>query len=220
MLEVKDLSCERGHRILFSKMSFKITPGELLLIEGYNGSGKTSLLRLLCSLALPMEGHIYWKGNTIEKNRADYLSQMMYIGHAAAIKHDLTAIENLHILTQLAQLKCPQIQMQKALHQMGLYGFEDVLCRNLSAGQKRRVVLSLLLLSKKPLWILDEPLTAIDKKGTMLPSGKHNVQYVLFDSVEKMTKLASDLHSDRFKKYRELFPGRSVIQTYVKDVFI
>ena len=149
MLEVKDLSCERGHRILFSKMSFKITPGELLLIEGYNGSGKTSLLRLLCSLALPMEGHIYWKGNTIEKNRADYLSQMMYIGHAAAIKHDLTAIENLHILTQLAQLKCPQIQMQKALHQMGLYGFEDVLCRNLSAGQKRRVVLSLLLLSKK-----------------------------------------------------------------------
>ena len=171
MLEVSNLECVRGDRRLFAGMSFSVKPGELLHVQGANGSGKTSLLRMLCGLVMPMQGDIFWGGENIRTLREDYFREMTYLGHLNGIKEDLTALENLRILMELASRDgggdVPEGALIAALDQMGLAGREDLPAKVLSQGQKRRVMLARLVLSslashKTRLWILDEPFTALD----------------------------------------------------------
>jgi len=164
MLEVKNLFCERDERVLFSNLNFGIGAGEVVQIEGQNGSGKTTLLRILCGLNESYEGELFWQQKDIAEVRDDYFSQMLYVGHLAGVKSTLTAEENLTWMQQLDPA-LGKVSIEEALKSVGLYGFEDVPCYTLSAGQQRRVGLARLYLSTAPLWILDEPFTALDKKG-------------------------------------------------------
>jgi heme exporter protein A len=164
MLEVNNLFCERDERILFDKLHFKIKAGEVLQIEGQNGSGKTTLLRILSGLLEAFEGDILWKQKPLDEVRENYYQAMLYVGHLAGVKATLTPEENLAWMITLSP-HLDKLTIYQALEKVGLYGFEDVPCHSLSAGQQRRVGLARLYLSSAPLWILDEPFTALDKKG-------------------------------------------------------
>lgn len=164
MLEVKNLFCERDERVLFANFSFQINTAEVVQIIGQNGSGKTTLLRILCGLSDAYSGEIYWQGTDLDEVRDQYYQEMLYVGHLAGVKGSLTAEENLRWMMQLDK-SLDKCTIATALKQVGLYGFEDVPCHSLSAGQQRRVGLARLYLSSAPLWILDEPFTALDKKG-------------------------------------------------------
>jgi len=170
VFEAVELTCVRRDRVLFEGFSFRLEAGELLQIEGANGSGKTSLLRILVLLALADEGEVRWNGTSTEENRADYLSSLTYIGHTPGVKADLTAFENLRVATALAGAAAA-CDPDDALEAVGLAGFEDTYVRELSAGQTRRVALARLLLQPTRLWILDEPFTALDRSGKRLVEG-------------------------------------------------
>ncbi len=164
MLEVNNLFCERDERVLFSGLSFNVQQREIVQIEGQNGSGKTTLLRILCGLCSAYQGEICWQGQAVEAVREDYFASLLYVGHQAGVKAALTPTENLHWMSRLhPALNLESIE--QALDDVGLYGYEDVPCHMLSAGQQRRVGLARLHMSNAPLWILDEPFTALDKKG-------------------------------------------------------
>jgi heme exporter protein A len=167
MLTAKSLAILRDERYLFTELSFTVQAGDILQIEGPNGSGKTTLLRILAGLVRDHEGDISWCNTPLQKCWENYCKAMSYIGHAASVKPQLTAQENLHWLVGLKQT-VNKNQINQALAQMGLRGQEDIILRNLSAGQKRRVLLSRLLLETSKLWLLDEPFTAIDKPGVEL----------------------------------------------------
>ncbi len=166
MLTIKNLSCERDDRVLFARLSFSVQAGEILQIEGQNGSGKTSLLRILCGLYSGFEGEISWHGNDTQAYQAEFCQQLLYMGHHAGIKAALTAEENLRWMQKLHPM-LNKGSVNEALKQVGLLGYEDMPCYTLSAGQQRRVSLARLYLSSHPLWILDEPFTALDKKGVV-----------------------------------------------------
>ena len=158
---VKQMNCTRGYRELFNGLNFSVQPGEVLRVEGDNGSGKTSLLRILAGLAEPLEGEVLWNGMPVKHPDSGYLPSMLYLGHRAAIKYELTPIENLCMARALFGSR-EQNGIEEALYQIGLYGFEDIVSGNLSAGQKRRVALAQLLLTQAKVWILDEPYTSLD----------------------------------------------------------
>jgi heme exporter protein A len=163
MLEVVNLECIRGDRRLFTGLNFELEAGELLHLHGHNGSGKTTLLRTICGLITPTDGEVRWQGENVRKLRDDFARELVYIGHKNAIKADLTGTENLRIACQLDGIPVSIKQAWEALEKMGLRGHEDLPVRVLSQGQKKRVALARLLLNKSPLWILDEPFTALDK---------------------------------------------------------
>jgi len=163
MLETVDLQCVRGERSLFSGLEFRLREGELLRIAGANGSGKTSLLRILCGLLAPAHGSVRWHGEDIRRLREEFWGRLVYIGHANAIKDDLTATENLAIACALGGYKVGTAALHAALDQLGIGGSAHRPARVLSQGQRRRVALARLALSgQSPLWILDEPFTALD----------------------------------------------------------
>lgn len=164
MLEVKNLFCERDERVLFADFSLQIKTAEVVQIIGQNGSGKTTLLRILCGLSDAYSGQIYWQGKELNEVRDAFYQALLFVGHLSGVKGSLTAEENLRWMIQLDKslTKCA---IAEALKQVGLFGFEDVPCHSLSAGQQRRVGLARLYLSNAPLWILDEPFTALDKTG-------------------------------------------------------
>lgn len=162
MLEVADLECRRGDRLLFSGLSFDLAPGTLLHVRGRNGSGKTTLLRALCGLLSPDSGDILWKGENTHRLAEDFHRDTLYFGHLNGIKSDLTGIENLRVSATLDGDRVDDAAIWDALDRMGLAGFEDLPTKVLSQGQKKRVALARLLLSTAPLWILDEPFTALD----------------------------------------------------------
>ncbi|MBI3903301.1 MAG: cytochrome c biogenesis heme-transporting ATPase CcmA [Nitrosomonadales bacterium] len=162
MLEISDLACARGDHRLFSGLCFALSAGELLQVEGVNGSGKTSLLRSLCGFLIPEAGTIRWRGEDIREMREDYHAEMVYLGHHNAIKDELNALENLHINAGLSGCALDDKQAIAALRRMGLKGRETLPVKVLSQGQRRRVALARLLVGNAPLWILDEPLTALD----------------------------------------------------------
>ena len=162
MLEISNLACTRGDHLLFSDLSFSLSAGELLQVEGANGSGKTSLLRTLCGFMMPTAGEIRWRGQSIRKLDEYFYAEMIYLGHLNAIKDELNALENLRIGAGLAGCIVEDSQVIAALRRMGLRGRETLPVKVLSQGQRRRVALARLLFSNAPLWILDEPLTALD----------------------------------------------------------
>lgn len=169
-LQATDLTCIRDDRTLFSQLSFSLSSGQLLLVEGENGSGKTSLLRILCGIRLPEQGELIWKrvGEdsaqqvSIHGNES-YAGDMAFLGHLDGNKLDLTVTENLEFSGALARGNSCSIA--QALKKVNLNLFDDLLVSNLSAGQRRRLSLARLILSGAALWILDEPFTALDKQG-------------------------------------------------------
>lgn len=169
LLRAERLYCERDDRVLFSDLSFALHSGRILQIEGPNGSGKTTLIRILCGLSQDYEGELFWCGEPLAKVATAFRQSSLYFGHNTGVKLALTAQENLAWMAQVrGSHLTPQAftkAMEQALTQVGLRGFEDVPLYTLSAGQKRRVALAGLLLQPIPLWILDEPFTAIDKAG-------------------------------------------------------
>ena len=166
-LTVKDLCCERGEQMLFENLNFTLSQGEVLQVRGLNGAGKTSLLRMLAGLAFVADGDIFWSNKIISKTREAYYQQLNYIGHKQGLKDDLTATENLkHLCVQSNQPL--QSSIDAALDKMQLSSKKHLLTRELSAGQRRRVALAKLILLPNPLWILDEPFTAVDKAGVNL----------------------------------------------------
>ena len=162
MLEVTNLSCARGEHQLFASLSFALTAGELLQVQGENGSGKTTLLRTLCGFIQSLAGEIRWQGQSIRELDEAYHADIIYLGHLNAIKDELSALENLRISSALAGCAVSDSVAVAALRRMGLRGRETFPVKVLSQGQRRRVALARLLISKAPLWILDEPLTALD----------------------------------------------------------
>ena len=164
MLEGTGLECVRGDRTLFRGLEFTLQPGELLRVAGENGSGKTSLLRIVCGLSVPAAGDVRWNGESIRRLREDYWKDVVYVGHANALKDDLTAGENLRIGCAIAGLAPATDHTLDALDAFGVRACADLPARVLSQGQRRRVSLAKLAVSRsRPLWILDEPFTALDK---------------------------------------------------------
>ena len=163
MLEARELAATRGDTTLFSGLAFSLAPGSLLRVTGANGSGKTSLLRALCGLLMPSAGEVRWNGENIRALREEYWKHLAYVGHADALKDDLTVAENLAISCALAGLKVSAARARAAIENLGLGEREHLPARALSQGQRRRAALARLAVSEAlPLWILDEPFAALD----------------------------------------------------------
>jgi len=162
MLEVSNLSCIRGDHQLFSGLSFSLNAGELMQVQGENGSGKTSLLRTLCGFMQAAEGEIRWRGKKVDDLGEEFNAEMLYFGHLNAIKDELNAVENLRINSGLAGYTVSEQDALNVLRRMGLRRKERLPVKVLSQGQRRRVALSRLLVGDASLWILDEPLAALD----------------------------------------------------------
>jgi heme exporter protein A len=163
-LEVSGLTCVRNEAVLFCDLSFSAGAGEMVHVSGPNGSGKTSLLRILCGLGLPESGQVRWRGQEIRTDRAAFATDVRHVGHANGIKLDLTASENLAFGAHIhgAGTVC---SVAEALAAVGLSGRGDVIARHMSAGQRRRLALARLVQSPGRLWILDEPFTSLDAGG-------------------------------------------------------
>jgi len=171
VLEAAELECERGGWVLFRGLSFALRAGESLRVAGANGSGKTSLLRILCGLLAPIAGEVRWRGTAIGRLREEYSGELVYLGHAPAVKDDLTAAENLAISCALAGMPAAARAIEEALARFGLAGKTQP-ARRLSQGQRRRAALARLALSAaRPLWLLDEPFSALDAQGVGLLRG-------------------------------------------------
>ncbi len=168
MLEICNLACTRGDHLLFSDLNFTLNAGEILQVQGVNGSGKTTLLRTLCGLVKPTAGQINWSGKNIQDLGAEYYAEMIYLGHLNALKDELNAVENMRISAGLAGCEVDNQQIFAALRRMSLRGREILPVKALSQGQSRRVALARLLIGHFPLWILDEPLTALDVGAVQL----------------------------------------------------
>lgn len=163
LLQAAELECMRGERILFQGLSFTAEPGALVRISGANGSGKTSLLRMVCGLLPAVAGEIRWRGIPVHALRDEYNRSLVYVGHLNGIKGDLTAYENLAMGAALQGRLPSEPQIRDALKRLGLAGWEQLPARALSQGQQRRVALARLLLAgSRPLWVLDEPFAALD----------------------------------------------------------
>lgn len=163
-LEARDLACFRGDYLLFQGLSFAVRPGEVVQVEGVNGRGKTTLLRILAGLGRADEGQVLWNGVAMPRARADFYAQLSWVGHRDGIKDELTPIENL-VAAQALGERARDVDLSALLASLGLCGRDDVPCRSLSAGQRRRVALARLGVGDAQVWILDEPLTALDAAG-------------------------------------------------------
>lgn len=168
MLRGHALAAVRGDRRLFAGLEFALDAGELLYVNGPNGSGKTTLLRMICGLVAPAEGAILWHGEDIRAVGDAYCADMAYLGHLPGVKDELSGLENLRINCRLAGRDPSGAELAQALREMGLDGLEDLPAKVLSQGQRRRVGLARLLLSRARLWVLDEPYVALDRAAVEL----------------------------------------------------
>ncbi|MCK3658731.1 heme ABC transporter ATP-binding protein CcmA [Pasteurellaceae bacterium Pebbles2] len=164
-LEIEQLACQRGDKMLFSNLNFRFQSGDFVQVEGHNGIGKTSLLRILTGLAQPLAGQVRWNGAEIARVREDYQHDLLYLGHLSGVKPELTAWENLQFYQKVSHCQQGTDILWQALETVGLLGREDIVASQLSAGQQKRIALARLWISNAPLWILDEPFNAIDKNG-------------------------------------------------------
>lgn len=163
LLSAKELTCIREERILFDQLSFNIHAGDIVQIEGPNGAGKTSLLRILAGLSRPYSGNVLYLDEDINHARDEFNADLLYLGHLPGVKSELTAEENLRFNLQISGYT--QFETTPILAQVNLTGFEEALTGHLSAGQHRRTALARLWHTNCKIWIVDEPFTAIDKKG-------------------------------------------------------
>lgn len=163
-LAARGLACWRGEHCLFRDLDLQVAPGELLHVAGRNGSGKTTLLRMLCGLVQADDGDIVWHGESIRRCRSEFNAALIYVGHLEGLKGELTPLENL-AMDQAMNVARGGADASAALTALGLSNRDDVPCRALSAGQKRRVALARLMVTEASLWVLDEPLTALDPAG-------------------------------------------------------
>jgi len=176
MFDVINLGCIRGERRLFRGLSFSASSGDLVELRGANGSGKTSLLRILCGLAQPAEGEVRWEGENIRSLGEEYFGSLAYVAHQNGVKDELTAVENLRIASGVAGISLGERPALEILARIGLAKEAYLPTRFLSAGQRRRVALARLLAIKAKLWILDEVLTSLDTAATELSArfiGEH-----------------------------------------------
>lgn len=162
MLEAINLTCVRGTRRLFKDLNFTVERGELIELRGPNGSGKTSLLRILCGLATPAAGDVLWDGENIRSLGEEYHSSVAYLAHQNAVKDELSAMENLRIASAVSGKALSKNEALDFLAQVGLTQQQNLPARALSAGQRRRLAMTRLLTSNATLWILDEVLTSLD----------------------------------------------------------
>ncbi len=166
MLSVSGLACSRGERRLFADVDFSLAAGEWLHVQGENGSGKTSLMRLVVGLSPADSGEIVWRGEPTPS--PEFRREMIYLGHHAAVKEDLTPLENLRLAAALDGIDLSERDALGALIRLGLRGREELPVRVLSAGQKRRVLLARLLTRPAVLWVLDEAFNALDVAAVKL----------------------------------------------------
>ncbi|WP_023603877.1 cytochrome c biogenesis heme-transporting ATPase CcmA [Aliivibrio logei] len=197
MLEIRNVTCIRDERVLFEQLSFTVSDGELIQIEGQNGAGKTTLLRIIAGLGYSDEGDIYWNGESIKQNREDFHSTLLFLGHHTGVKRELTAFENLAFYQSMHN-NYNEEAIWDALARVGLAGREDVAAGQLSAGQQRRVALARLWLSNHKLWVLDEPLTAIDKQGVKV------LEQLFMDHAKQGGIVLLTTHQDLFTDSNEL----------------
>jgi heme exporter protein A len=166
-LALNRVACVRGGRTLFSGLDVRLEGGQLLRVAGANGAGKTSLLRLMCGLLAPSEGEVLWRGQPLAAQREAWGRELVYLGHAAALKDDLSPLDNLQTACTLGGQDVARADALQALADAGLRGFERSTARRLSQGQRRRCGLARLVLARSaPLWVLDEPFNALDSAAT------------------------------------------------------
>ena len=196
MLRVSHLSCSRGNKPLFADVSFALQAGQALHLEGDNGVGKTSLLRIICGLSSADAGEVCWHEQVIQKNATAFRSSLFYLGHGLSLKEELTALENLMSDAAVSGRQLSEAQALVALARMGLRGREHLPLRVMSQGQKRRTALARLLASQAPLWVLDEPFVALDVKAVdglrgLLAEHVANGGMVLFTSHQPVTLVSA-----------------------------
>ncbi len=168
-LSLDNVSCERDDRVLFSGLSATFSSGDLVQVLGPNGAGKTTLLKIITGVSSRYSGNITWQGLRVPS--FDFTAALLYLGHATGVNTSLTPLENmrwffgLHGFKSVGHSRVSDAAMLSALAQVGLAGYEEVPCHHMSAGQQRRVALARLYVSESPLWVLDEPFTAIDTQG-------------------------------------------------------
>lgn len=165
MLEAHELAARRGHARLFEGLSFRVEAGHALVVTGANGTGKTTLLRMLAGLSAPAAGEIRWNGAVVAPFDPLVRAAIAFAGHAPALKDELSAEENLTALVALAGESLPRATIHAALAEVALGAKRSLPARVLSQGQRRRIGLARLALLNRPLWILDEPVTALDAAG-------------------------------------------------------
>ncbi|MBB3190761.1 cytochrome c biogenesis heme-transporting ATPase CcmA [Halomonas cerina] len=166
-LQARKLACERDDRWLFRGLDLDIRAGEIVRVEGPNGSGKTTLLKILSGQLADYHGELFWNEAPMRRSRKAFLANLLYLGHSPGVKAALTPLENLAWYQALAGEPDDAAARLEALASVGLVGFEEVPAGQLSAGQQRRVALARLTLIPRPLWVLDEPFTAIDRDGVV-----------------------------------------------------
>lgn len=164
-LIIDKVAFERNQQILFTDVNEILESGDCLQIKGANGSGKSTLLRILAGLIEPQTGQVLWQQQSIFDNRDTYQQQLNYLGHQNGHRTNLTVLENLELSLALANQKKDKSSIKDAIKKVGLGKFENTFIHKLSAGQSRRVGLARLVLNPTPLWILDEPTTALDIEG-------------------------------------------------------
>jgi heme exporter protein A len=165
MLRISHLSCSRGNKPLFADVNFQLQAGQALHLEGDNGVGKTSLLRMVCGLSPADAGEVCWQEQPIQHNAAAFRASLFYLGHSLSLKEELSALENLMSDAAVSGRTLNKAQALGALARMGLRGREHLPLRVMSQGQKRRTALARLLASQASLWVLDEPFVALDAKA-------------------------------------------------------
>lgn len=169
LLETRNLGCIRNDRELFGNLDIALSPGQMLVVEGPNGCGKTSLLRILTGLRLADHGEILWRGEPIDRLAGDYYEQVSYVGHHDGVKAELSCLENLRLARAMG---IPSDRdLDDVLDQVQLFRYGDSEAGSLSAGQKRRLALARLLATESMLWVLDEPFTSLDRDSMALFSG-------------------------------------------------
>lgn len=169
-LSVEKVHVWRGDRHVLKGVSLSLLPRQLLHVSGPNGTGKTTLLRVVCGLLRPEQGVVSWRGQSITSTRLEYQAALAYASHEPALKADLTALENLRFAVGLKHRVTAE-ELRASLQRTGVAACADLPARVLSAGQRRRVAMARVLAMRAALWLLDEPFTNLDAAGTVLMSG-------------------------------------------------
>ena len=207
MFTVSHLSCSRGNKPLFADVSFELQPGQALHLEGDNGVGKTSLLRIVCGLSPADAGEVRWQGQPMQDVAKVFRSALFYLGHGLSLKEELSALENLLSDAAVAGRALTAAQAMQALARMGLRGREHLPLRVMSQGQKRRTALARLLASQAPLWVLDEPFVALDTRAVdglrgLLADHVAQGGMVLFTSHQPVSLTTTDGATVAVQNYR------------------